>query len=604
MEPPQLRAAPAARPTARVLFAELRRRHVFHVAAGYAAAAFIVAQAADIFMPGLGLPEWSLRLVLVLLVAGFPVAVVLGWIYDLTPRGIVRTTPAEAQPNAMVQPAAQPATAGTAPTITSGILQGHAAGAVSAPVRSIAVLPFANTSADPENEYFSDGIAEELMNMLAQVPGLRVPARTSAFAFKGRNESIRRIGEELGVEAVLEGSVRKSGDRVRITAQLVATADGFQLWSGRFDRQLVDIFAIQEQTARAVVTALQLALPGGRRTAAARRAADPAAHDVYLRGLYALNQANADTLPRAIDCFRQAIARDAGFAPPHAGLAIALSVLPVMAHTSAATVYADARAAAQRALELDPDLPDAHTALAYVLLRLDWDWDRAQHHFRRALELNPNSARTHELYAEFLIARDRVDEALYHSAQSEALDALSLHAACEAALLRYLAGDVATARQRLDHVLAVEPGYFKALWYSGIVDARLGRHDAAIDALERTAQATGGLDLFRAFVASYGYAPAGRMADARRVLDELVAAARTRPVTPAALAVVHAALGERDAAFRFLERAIREREIPAFVVPRDPLFEPLRSDPRYSRLLAAMGLPHGGHHAYLAAHDC
>src|SRR5215470_12047163 len=272
---------------------------------------------------------------------------------------------------------------------------------------SIAVLPFVNMSADEENEYFCDGLAEDLLNALAKIDGLKVAARTSAFSFKGKDVDLRDIGRRLGVETVLEGSVRKAGNRLRVNAQLVNVADGYSLWSERYDRELQDVFSIQEELSLAIVDGLRLKLPGIDRAAVLRRYTDnPAAYQLYLRGRYHQNKWTPEGLRKSVEHYEQAIAIDQDYALAYAGLADSYASL------GAANAFGlpvketapKAKAAAIRALELDSTLAEAHSALALVKLNFEWDWQGAEEAFKRALELNPNYSTGHHWYSHYLIA--------------------------------------------------------------------------------------------------------------------------------------------------------------------------------------------------------
>jgi len=551
--------------------AELKHRRVVHVAVVYAVVAFVSVQVANNFFPALQLPEWTVTLVVALLILGFPLALALAWVFDMTPEGLRRTSRS---------PAESPGEAKKGRANADG--EGEAARGP-----SIAVLPFANMSADPENEYFSDGLTEELLNALARVRGLRVPARTSSFAFKGKSVDVRRIGEKLSVGAVLEGSVRKVGNRVRITAQLVNVADGYHVWSETYDRELQDVFAIQAEIAEAIVAAFRGKLTGDASDAQISSfTEDLETYDLYLRGIH---HRDAGGIPRAIECFRQALSRTPGYALAHAGLAEAYSVLPVMAGTPETEAYPEAKAAALRAVELDPTLPEAHAALGYALLRLDWDWAGAERHLTRAIELNSSYAVARDRYAEFLVARGRLAEGLEESRRAQALDPLSLDLAAQGALWLYCARDYQGAVRQAEGIIGSDPGSFKGHWYLGLACLGAGQLERGVAALEKTVELAGGADLFRAFLAC-GYAAMGRTAEARAILEDLEAARAERHVPSAVFPLLYAAVGDEEQSLDWLEKAVEERSVPAFVIPHEALFDPLREHPRFQELLRRGGL--------------
>lgn len=432
-----------APPGYRRFFAEMRRRHVFRVAGMYGATAFVVLQVAELLGQGLRLPDTVLTVVTVLAIVCFPIALVMSWAYERTPDGVQRTdmlTSGEVnelaalpalrrwpagiiafigvgmfavglwltldRPNdagAAVDTAVAPAeTPGRPAGLATGADEGEnlepgAAAAVTggpgpsaAPVTSIAVLPFVNMSDDPADAYFSDGLAEEILNLLAQSPDLQVTARTSSFALRDDQEDVRRIGEILGVAHVLEGSVRRSGDRVRVTAQLIDTSDGFHEWSETFEREMTDVFAIQDEISGAIAEALQVTIAGGSTPAVAqRRTADLEAYDFYLLGRHAWASRTTEGIESALDYFERAIDADPEFGLAWSGLADALDAYAYFVSGDSREVVDRARAAADRAVELAPDLAEGHASVGLIAMEFDWDFERADEAFARARELNP-----------------------------------------------------------------------------------------------------------------------------------------------------------------------------------------------------------------------
>jgi TolB-like protein len=390
----------------RPLLAELKRRRVFRVAVAYAVVAFVIWQAAEIAVPGLNLPGWVLTLVILLTVLGFPIALVLAWALELTPEGVRRTLPAGAGA------AAEPTSAASA--VTQAVER-----------KSIAVLPFANMSDDPEAEYFSDGMTEEIINALTQLEDLRVAARTSCFTFKGKAAHISEVGAKLNVATVLEGSVRKAGGRLRITAQLVSVADGYHLWSERYDREMEDVFAIQDEIAKAIADKLQVTLVAGAAEPLVRPPTENLeAYDLYLKGRFFVNQ-GGDGPRKGLEYFQQALACDSEYALAHTGIAEAYVWLGGTGILRPQEALPKARDAALRALELDETLAEAHLRLGLLSWTHEYEWSNAEKYFLRALELNPGLAQAHSLYGFFLASMGRFEPSLAELRRGVELDPLS-----------------------------------------------------------------------------------------------------------------------------------------------------------------------------------
>ncbi|HSM37666.1 MAG TPA: hypothetical protein VK837_14790 [Longimicrobiales bacterium] len=374
---------------------ELKRRKVPRVVLVYVATAFAVVEVADIVMPRLGVPDWAVTLVIVLAALGLPIAVVLAWAFDVTPDGVRRTEDAPAPGERAATRWASPrALFAAAALVLVGVSVGWFTGRTGAPgadpddapPASVAVLPFANLSEDASNEYFSDGLAEEILNVLAKVDGLKVAARTSAFAYKGRNEDIREIGEALGVGTVLEGSVRKADDRVRVTAQLIQTSDGFHLWSQNYDRELEDVFAIQEDIARRIADALRIHL--GVEVDRRPMTDDVEAYERFLEARHLFHQRTEEALYRSIDLYREALEIDPDFAEAHVGLGLSYMVLPGYASPDFDAVERG-REAVERGLAIDSTLALGYAALGNMDAD-DWRLLEAHAAFSRARALDPN----------------------------------------------------------------------------------------------------------------------------------------------------------------------------------------------------------------------
>jgi len=446
----------------------------------------------------------------------------------------------------------------------------------------VAVLPFVDLSPDRSSTYLGDGMAETIINALANVAGLNVAARTSAFSFRDKAEDVREIGRQLGVATVLEGSVQRSGTHLRVTAQLIKTSDGLHIWSQNFDRDAADIFAVQDEVARAVVSAL----PG--RLIVSQPAPGPgqairngAAYESYLQGLFSWNRRTEADVREAIRFFEQAIAQDSMYAEAWAGLADAYVILPFYSFVPTREVVPKAEAAAQRALALNPRLGPAHAALAYALMAYDWQWARADSEFRLAVAQSPGDATAHKWYTDLLLITGRRDEALREVRRALELDPLSPNVIVIMGEWYWDAGQDVEAQGQIRKALAINPEHPLALEYAARLAWRHGDVEqffALRQRLEaippRVAPPTE--ELRRA------YAAGGRNA----VLRALVAA-RARPTDRARW---DADMGDFDAAFRDLEQAVAERDIrlPYVTTWRD--YEPLWNDPRFATFLARIGL--------------
>jgi TolB-like protein/Tfp pilus assembly protein PilF len=459
---------------------------------------------------------------------------------------------------------------------------------------SVAVLPFLNISADAENEYFCDGLSEELLNALSHIQGLKVAARTSAFSFKGKNSDVSEIGRKLGVKTVLEGSVRRAGNRVRISVQLTNASDGFHLWSERFDRELKDIFDIQDEITLAVVDALKLRLLGDGRAKLLKRYTDnPEAYSLYLRGRFYWNKRTTESTRIAIELYEKAIEIDPKYALAHSGIADCYNTSGFaydLGAMPAAEVIAKAKNAAQTALEIDGSLAEAHTSLAYAKHLFDWDWEGAEEGFRHALRLNPNYANAHHWYAHLLMALGRLNEALFESERALELDPIS------AVMNNHLGWHFMYAREydaaiaQLDRTLLIDPEFVLAHWYKGIVFGIVGRNSDAEAAYER-AMSPADQDLVIRADAAHFYAASGQEERARAELDELVNISKESYVSSFGLAMICVGLRDDDRAFEYFDKAFLEHSDMLVYLNVDPRFDRIRNDARFKTLVQKVGLP-------------
>ena len=429
-------------------FAELRRRRVGKVAIAYGAIAWAVTKVSSVVVPALHLPEWLVTAVVVFLLVGFPVAMVLAWVFDVGPQGIERTEPiANAPPSTQVR--LRMAYAAVVLLLMAGLgyllyERGFGRAHANQPHDSIAVLPFTNLSGDASRDYFSDGMSEELLNLLARVPGLKVASRTSSFAYKGRNLDIREVGRELGVETVLEGSVRQAGAQVRITAQLIDAETGFHLWSATYDRKLEDIFQVQDEIAAAIVDKLRIELAPQEQALAMRDKAptqNVEAYELYLQGRAVWKRRGEENLLRAIDLYQKALGLDPGFARAHAALASAYVVLPgyTKEEGDEEKIRPLAVASARQALSIDPNIGEAHAVLAQINAQRGNLLD-AESGFFFAISLEPNEPTPHQWYSLLLAQVGRIGAALEQARRAHDLDPASPVIAANLANMYLMAG--------------------------------------------------------------------------------------------------------------------------------------------------------------------
>jgi serine/threonine-protein kinase len=462
---------------------------------------------------------------------------------------------------------------------------------------SIAVLPFANMSSDKENEYFSDGLAEEIINALTNISGLRVTARTSAFAFRGKDEDIRTIGETLNVASVLEGSVRKAGNRVRVTVQLISVSDGYQLWSERFDRELTDVFVIQDEIAQAVVGTLRVRLAeqsssGGRptMTLVKRSTANFEAYNLYLKGRYELNQMTREGLSNAKRFFEEAVRLDPDYALAYDGLAYANYSEGFLGFISPHEAMPRAKRAVRKAIELDETVAEAHATLGVVLALYDWDWSGAEKEFVRSIELNASLPVARDVYAFYYLRPvGRIEDAIVELQHALGLDPLSVLFRVHLGFLFYLRRDTAHAIDQFKRALEINPRYYLAYGMMGPAYVLDGRYDEAIATYQKAKE----MDAASKFVDSLmatACAAAGRREEATQLLAKVLEQAGREYVSPVSIAYVYAALGDTDEAFRHLRTAIEDRDPNVLGLKSNPSFDSLRTDPRYAELLAAMRL--------------
>ncbi len=450
----------------------------------------------------------------------------------------------------------------------------------------IAVLPFQNLSAEPDTDYFVDGLTDEIIRNLAAIKGMEVRSRTSSFAFKGTPRNLRDVGRQLGVNLVFEGSIMRSGSRLRINAQLVRVADDVPLWAERFDRDVKDVLAVQDEISRAIVNKLQLTLGRGKR----RYNTSFDAYEAYLRGRYFWNQRSPEGLKKAIEYFQAAVRIDPGYADAYAGIAGAYGPLGYFGYMPPGEALAGMRPAVTRALAIDGDHAEAQAARALLLAIHEWRLAEAEPAFRRALTLDPGDATAHNWYAQYLSATGRRDEALAASRRAIELDPLSLAVNSGFGGRLYWARRFDDAILQCRKTLELEPGYDSARRWLALAYVQQGAYQQAVRELER--DRSGSVQTPPALAdLGYVYARAGRARDARRIITELTNRSAHEYVSPYALALVHAGLGDNDRAFEWLERAGEERTPRLVFLNVEPVFDGLRGDPRFAALRRHLGVP-------------
>ncbi len=608
-------------------FAELKRRNVFKVAVAYGIVAWLLLQVSDTLVPALHLPEWFNSGVAFLLIIGFPIAMLFAWAFELTPEGIkkekdvdrsqsmTRVTgqklngaiigilvlalayfavdkfilaPGRAQPASdrfSQQTAGQSADLSEKSALTPLEADPNSDGATNKAEpaisqESIAVLPFVNMSSDQEQEYFSDGLTEELLNLLAKIPELQVAARTSSFAFKGQNVEIPEIAARLKVAHVLEGSVRKSGNQVRITAQLVRADNGYHLWSETYDRTLDNIFAVQDEIAAAVVDALKVSLLG---EAPVATEADPEAYALFLQGRYWYNFADRQSTDKAVRAYRQAIDIDPAYAPAWAGLSMAVLHQAGQGWIDLTAGVNEARAASDHATNLDPNLALGWVSLGKVQAEYDWNWTGALESMQKALKLEPNASEVLQSAARITSVLGRQDEAISLYRQARAADPLNQRVLDSLSGALEVAGLLQEAEQVVRHLYALNPDYFAIHSTLGWILLRQGNAEQALAELDNETDAFWGGLIRQLCLYSLG-----RHAEADAVLALLIESYQHMGAYQ--IAESYGWRNQAEETFKWLEIAYQQHDPGMSALLKDSALRSLYDDRRWESLLEKMGL--------------
>src|SRR5213596_2172658 len=574
-------------------FGELKRRNVYKVAVAYAIVVWLLVQIATQVFPFLEIPNWVVRLIIALVVIGFPIALVIAWAFEITPQGIERTEVADTMPAA----AGQKKHAWIYVAIVGAVLsiglfflgrygfRNASPSSSDLPQKSIAVLPFDNLSEEKGNAYFAEGIQDEILTRLAKVADLKVISRTSTQHFKSAPDNLPQIAKQLGVMHILEGSVQKANDQVRVNVQLINALTDAHLWAEIYDRKLSDIFAVQSEIAKTIADTLQAKLTGSEKNAIASRPTENTeAHQLYLKGRFFWNKRTGNDLEKSIDYFQQAIAIDPNYALGYAGVADAYVFLPGYTAGAPRDCYPKAMAAAKKALELDDTLAEAHTTLALAIWSYEFDFAQANREFQRAIELNPNYATGHQQYGNnTLSALGRFDEAIAEGKRAVELDPLSLVINADLGMNYYYARRYDEAITQLRKTLEMDPGYYYAHVNLGQVLAAKRAFGEAISEYQKARALND--DPFVLGLLGHAYASSGNKTEALKILDQLKEVSRQRYVSTYSFAIVYLALDDKQEALRWLEQSYQDRAGADIGWIRvDSLLDPLHGDPRFEAL--------------------
>jgi TolB-like protein/Tfp pilus assembly protein PilF len=583
-------------------FAELKRRNVYKVAVAYAIVGWLLVQVATQVFPFFEIPNWAVRLVVLLIIVGFPIALVMAWAFELTPEGIKRTEDVDLAASAR-QPRKHAwifvVIVGAAFSIGLFFIGRYtgrntaSASATELPAKSIAVLPFDNLSRDPDNAFFAEGVQDEILTRLAKVADLKVIARTSTKKFKSAPDDLRDVAKQLGVTNILEGSVQKANDQVRVNVQLINVMTNAHLWAEIYDRKLTDIFAVESDIAKTIADALQAKLTGSEKNAIAKQpTTNTEAYELYHKGRSLWEKRSGDNIPKAIAFYEQAIARDPNYALAYAGLANAYVILPFWTGADRLDANTKAKQAALKALGLDSNLAEGHLALGKVLFFSDIDLAGAAREYQRAVELKPNDAATHHWYGnDALAALGRFDEAIAEGKRAIELDPLSpVINADLGGTLAYAHRFDAAARQ-LRKTLELDPTLFYGRYNLGIVLQVTGDLPGAIAEYEKAKQSTDDNLLISTLYAA-AKTQAGDKDTAVRMLNDLDKISQRRKAVGYYRALLYLSLNNKADALRGLEQGYEERDGSNMSwINVDPLLDSLHGDPRFEALVQKVLAP-------------
>jgi len=577
-------------------FSELKRRNVYKVAIAYAVVAWLLMQIATQVFPFLEIPNWAIRLVIMLIVIGFPIALVIAWAFELTPEGVKRTEVADAaHERSRGGVWIYVAVIGAALSVGLFVLGRYTVQRTTNPViqqsvpeKSLAVLPFANLSGNPENAYFAAGIQDEIITRLAKIAQLKVVSCISTQRFKSAPDDLPAIAAQLGVANVLQGSVQRSADEVRVNVQLVKAQTDTHLWADTFDRKLTDVFQIESDIAKTIAEKLQAKLTGSEeRAISAKPTADLEAHELYLKGRYLWNRRTGENLKKALTYFQQAAEKDPSYALAYTGIADSCALVPVYGAGAPQDYYPRAKAAAQKALELDDLLGEAHTSFGNVLFRY-LELAESTREFERGIELNPNYPTAHQWYGRCtLLMTGQFDRAIAEVKRAVELDPVSSIIHADLGSVYTMARRYDEAIEQFRNVLELDPQFYWAHRQLGLALELKGAPGEALIEYQRALKLSDDPRVL-AFIGR-AEASTGRQNEARAILVQLTEMAKTRYVSGYGFAVIHLALGEKDQALDWLEKDARERNgFEINFIKVDPYLDPLRGDQRFEALVSAI----------------
>jgi len=578
----------------RNFFAELKRRNVYKVAVAYAVVAWLLIQAASIFLPAFDAPAWVMKIFIIVIIFGFPVALIFSWAFEITPEGIKLESEIEPSKSIkrrtgrkivaltialavvaaglfvyqLVRPKSDTSGSPTAATIAN---------------KSIAVLPFDNLSRDPDNAYFCEGVQDEILTRLAKVADLKVISRTSTQHFKSTPDNLPQIAKQLGVAHIVEGSVQKSNDQVRVNVQLINAQNDAHLWADTYDRKLTDIFAVESDIAKTIAETLQAKLTGSEKSSIAKTpTVNPEAYELYLRGKFFAEKRTGADLLKSIEYYDQAIAKDPGYPLAYVGLADSHLLLSAYGATSPKESASPARAALRKAIELDDSLAQAH-ASSGLLATVELDLDRAISELERAIQLNPNYATAHHWIALPLTAVGQSDRGILEGKRAIELDPLSLIINADLCWVYFNGRRFDEAEAQARKTLEMDPRFYVAHYYLGEALQFKGKLAGAIAEFQKAYDSNN--DPFSLAMLGQAYARQGKTDEAQKVLARLRERAKSQYISPYAFAVVLTALGDKAHAIDELEHGYDDTGFYISLIKVDPLFDDLRGDPRFDALV-------------------
>jgi TolB-like protein/Tfp pilus assembly protein PilF len=575
-------------------FSELKRRNVYKVAIAYGAVAWLLIQVATQVFPFFEIPNWTIRLVVLLLIIGFPVALIIAWAFELTPEGLKRTEATAAESAKPSRNKAWIYVVIVAAALSVGIFflgrytSSNQRG-IDSPAQSIAVLPFDNQNRDPNTDYLSDGIPESIIHSLSQLPQLRVMARSTVFSYKGKDVDPRKVGNDLGVGTVLMGRLIQQSDNLAIRTELVNVADGTELWGQQYNRKLADVFAVQEEIAREISDKLRLRLTGAERQQLAKRPTENLkAFQYYMQGRAYTQRRTREDLLKAISYCEKAINEDANYALAHAGLADAYGALGVRGYIAPLEGRQKAEEAARKALALDENLAEAHAALGYADTAFaPYNFSFGDRELRRAIELSPSSALAHFYLGLSLARQGRLDESLGELLKARELDPLLSSIARSVALPYYLKRDYKRALELLRHANELGPTFSSTFEIGAYIQNEL--FDETLAELEKAKQERKS-DPLLIYSTGMVYGAQGKWAEALQIIKELEEMSGADLDQAHWIAKIYAALNEKELAFSWLERGLATGGIGAFYKD-EPVWDPIRGDSRFTDLLRRLGIP-------------